>query len=68
MEQVMDKKLQEQLTTVGGTYLRAFIAGAVTAFTLGKTDPKDFFAAGLAAIIPIVMRWANPKDAFPKKG
>jgi len=68
MEQVMDKKLQEQLTTVGGTYLRAFITGAVTAFTLGKTDPKDFFAAGLAAIIPIVMRWVNPKDAFPKKG
>ena len=64
----MNAKMKEELTSIGGTYLRAFITGAVTAFTLGKTDPKDFLAAGVAAIIPIVMRWANPKDAFPKKG
>jgi len=67
MEQVMNAKLKEQLTSIGGTYFRAFITGAVTAYTLGKTAPKDFFAAGLAAIIPLVMRWANPKDAFPLK-
>jgi CBS-domain-containing membrane protein len=67
MEQVMNAKLQEQLTSIGGTYLRAFITGAVTAYTLGKTTPKDFMAAGLAAIIPLVMRWANPKDSFPLK-
>lgn len=63
----MSAKLQAQLLSIGGTYLRAFITGAVTAYTLGKTDPKDFLAAGVAAIIPIVMRWANPKDAFPNK-
>ena len=63
----MNAKMKEELTSIGGTYLRAFITGAVTAFTLGKTDPKDFLAAGVAAIIPIVMRWANPKDTFPKK-
>jgi hypothetical protein len=67
MEQVMNAKLQEQLTSIGGTYLRAFITGAVTAFTLGKTEPKDFLTAGVAAIIPLVMRWANPKDSFPLK-
>jgi len=64
----MSAKLKEQLTSIGGTYLRAFITGAVTAYTLGKTDPKDFLTAGVAAIIPIVMRWANPKDSFPQKG
>jgi len=63
----MNAKLQEQLTSIGGTYLRAFITGSVTAFTLGKTTPKDFLAAGCAAIIPLVMRWANPKDSFPLK-
>ena len=63
----MSNKLKEQLTSIGGTYLRAFITGAVTAYTLGKTTPKDFLTAGLAAIIPLVMRWANPKDAFPLK-
>jgi CBS-domain-containing membrane protein len=64
----MNAKTKEQLTSIGGTYLRAFITGAVTAFTLGKTEPKDFLTAGMAAIIPLIMRWANPKDAFPKKG
>jgi hypothetical protein len=67
MEQVMSATLKEQLSSIGGTYLRAFITGAVTAFTLGKTEPKDFLTAGVAAIIPLVMRWANPKDAFPNK-
>ena len=64
----MNAKTKEQLTSIGGTYIRAFITGAVTAFTLGKTEPKDFLTAGIAAIIPLIMRWANPKDAFPKKG
>jgi len=64
----MNAKMKEQLTSIAGTYLRAFVAGATTAYVIGKTSPRDFLAAGLAAVIPILMRWANPKDAFPKKG
>ena len=64
----MNKKMQDQIVSIGGTYFRAFITGAVTAFTLGKTAPKDFLTAGIAAIIPIVMRLAKPKDSFPQKG
>jgi len=64
----MNKKYQEHITTIAGTYFRAFTVGAVTAYTLGKTQPKDFITAGIAAVLPIIMRWANPKDSFPKKG
>ena len=56
------------LKSIGGTYLRAFITGAVTAYTLGKTAPTDFLKAGIAGVIPVLMRWANPKDSFPQKG
>ena len=64
----MNAKMKEQLTTIAGTYIRAFVAGMATAYALGATDPKDYAKAGLAAVLPIFMRWANPKDAFPKKG
>jgi hypothetical protein len=64
----MNAKFKEQITSIVGTYVRAFVAGMATAYALGATDPKDYGKAGLAAILPILMRWANPKDAFPKKG
>jgi len=64
----MDSKMKEQMTSIAGTYGRAFVTGAVTAFTLGKTSPSDILKAGIAAIIPVLLRWANPKDSFPKKG
>ena len=63
----MDKKMQEQITTIAGTYARAFITGVVTAMAIGKSTPSDLAKAGVAAVIPVLMRWANPKDAFPKK-
>ena len=59
---------KETLMSIGGTYLRAFVAGCGTAYLLGKTSPSDLLKAGLAGVIPVVMRWANPKDSFPKKG
>jgi hypothetical protein len=64
----MNAKFKEQITSIAGTYVRAFVTGMATAYALGATDPKDYGKAGLAAILPILMRWANPKDAFPKKG
>ena len=58
---------KEALKTVGGTYLRAFVAGCGTAYLLGRTQPLDMLKAGIAGVIPVIMRWANPKDSFPHK-
>lgn len=63
----MSKIKTEALKTIGGTYIRAFITGVATAAAIGKTEPADLFKAGVAAIIPVLMRWANPKDSFPQK-
>lgn len=64
----MNAKMKEQITSIAGTYLRAFVTGATTAYALGKMDPKSLCMAGIASVLPIIMRWANPKDSFPQKG
>ena len=64
----MNAKLKEQITSIVGTYLRAFVAGATTAYAVGATAPSDYVKAGIASVLPILMRWANPKDSFPQKG
>jgi hypothetical protein len=61
----MTKKQLDALKAIGGTYARAFIAGMGTTYLMGKTDPKSILAAGVAGVIPVLMRWANPKDSFP---
>lgn len=57
--------ISPKVYTILGTYARAFIAAVVTSYTLGNTSVKALFAAGASAIIPVVLRWANPKDNFP---
>jgi len=64
----MSPKFKEQINSIVGTYIRAFVAGATTAYAVGATNPSDYVKAGIASILPILMRWANPKDSFPKKG
>lgn len=64
----MSPKFKEQINSIVGTYIRAFVAGATTAYAVGATAPSDYVKAGIASILPILMRWANPKDSFPKKG
>jgi len=57
--------ISPKVWTILGTYSRAFIAATVTSYTTGHTGVKDLFAAGLASIIPVILRWANPGDQFP---
>ena len=61
----MNVNISPKLWTVLGTYTRAFIAAVVTSYSLGNTSIKALFTAGLAAIIPVILRWANPGDQFP---
>ena len=32
-------------------------------YLAGVSDPKALLGAGLAAVLPVVLRWLNPKDA-----
>ena len=45
------------------SYARSFIAAGLAVYMAGVTDPKAIFSAGVAALLPVLMRWANPNDA-----
>lgn len=53
--------------TVLGTWGRAFTAAVLASYMSGYTDPKYLINAGLSAILPVILRYLNPKDAFPQK-
>jgi hypothetical protein len=67
----MDKKLQAMLASYG----RSFLAAITTAFMINGGDIlaldgdslKAILAAGIAAVLPVAIRAANPADpAFGK--
>ena len=41
---------------------RAFLAAALATYTINGLDFKAILASGVAAIVPMAMRWANPND------
>jgi hypothetical protein len=45
-----------------GSYARSFLTGALTLYMAGETDPRQLLAAGVAAILPPLLRWLNPND------
>lgn len=42
---------------------RSFLAASLACYLAGITDPKLLINAGLAALLPVVLRWLNPKDS-----
>lgn len=54
-----------KIQTVGGTWTRAFIAAVLASYLSGYNSPKYLLHAGLAAILPVILRWMNPGDNFP---
>lgn len=51
------------------SWARSFLAAAIAVYLAGVTDPKAIASAGVAAVLPVILRWLNPKDsAFGVKG
>ena len=44
------------------SYARSAIAAALAVYSTGNTDPMDWLKAAVAALVPLIMRWANPND------
>lgn len=44
------------------SYARSAIAAAVAVYAAGNTNWEDWVKAAVAALIPVIMRWANPND------
>jgi len=51
------------------SWARSFLAASVAVYMAGVTDPKAIASAGLAAVLPVIVRWLNPNDTgFGIKG
>ena len=58
-----------QFKPLAASWARSFMAAAIAVYMTGETDPKTIGMAGVAAILPVVLRWLNPNDAaFGLKG
>lgn len=44
------------------SWARSFLAAAIAVYMSGNTDLKAIGGAGLAAVLPVVLRALNPKD------
>lgn len=69
----MNKEQKALFASWGRSFLAAclaqFIAIGGSAFDLDGDGLKSIVAAGLAAVIPVIIRWLNPNDkAFGYKG
>ena len=50
------------------SYGRSFIGACLAVYMAGVTDPKAILSAGVAAVVPVLMRWLNPNDvAYGRK-
>ncbi len=52
----------KELKPMLASYARSFLAASLAVYMAGVTDPKAIASAGLAAILPVLMRWLNPAD------
>ena len=52
-----------ELKTAAGSWGRAFLVAAISMYAAGVQDPKALIAAGIASIIPPVLRYLSPNDA-----
>ena len=53
----------KDLKTAAGSWARAFLVAALSLAAAGVTDPKALLAAGLASVLPPIIRWLNPSDS-----
>jgi hypothetical protein len=50
------------------SYLRSVIGAIAAVIAAGATDPEDILKAAIAALLPPILRWANPKDSAFGRG
>ena len=52
----------EQFKKMLASYGRSFLSACIAVYLAGVTDPKAIAGAGVAAVLPVLLRWLNPKD------
>lgn len=58
----MSTLVNEKTKNALASYARSFIGAALAVYMTGNTDVKDIATAGIAALLPVLIRWVNPND------
>lgn len=53
----------DQAKSLIASWGRSFIAASLAIYMAGETNPKTIAMAGVAAVLPVILRWLNPNDA-----
>lgn len=53
----------DQAKALIASWARSFAAASLAIYMAGETNPKTIAMAGVAAVLPVIMRWLNPHDA-----
>ena len=48
---------------MAASWARSFLAASIACYLAGVTDWKALLNAGIAALLPVILRWLNPKDS-----
>ena len=58
----MEKIINDNTKAMLASYGRSVLASGLALYMAGVTDPKDLWAALVAAIAPVALRAINPND------
>lgn len=53
----------KQAKSMAASWGRSFMAAVLALYMAGVTDPRTLGMAGIAAVVPVILRWLNPHDA-----
>ena len=59
---------KQQAVEMGLSWLRVFMAGLVAQMMSGYDSPQMLLNAGLAAVLPVILRWLDPMDKAYGRG
>ena len=58
----------KDIKALSASWARSSVAGMLAVYLTGNTNPKDLAMGLVAGVVPMLARWANPKDvAFGNK-
>ena len=52
----------KNVKAMAASWARSFAAASIACYLAGVTDPKALLSAGMAALLPVILRWLNPGD------
>ncbi len=52
-----------EMKAMAASWARSFLAAGIAVYMAGVTNPADIAKAGIAALLPVVLRYLNPNDA-----